>query len=133
MRPKPDKNGILHYKLSRIPDQKPVEVLRHREFTHTAMNRSRPTEKQIQFALSLLASRGYGSDQTTQEFEDFGLPFQPNINTECWLASLSIPKIKMLIDDLQQRPMEFNFKAPGVYDQVARWNEILKRADKHKQ
>jgi hypothetical protein len=110
MRPTPDKNGIVHYKLKRTPDLKPIEVLRHREFTHTLMNRSRPTEKQIEFAISLLGSRGYGSDQTTQEFEDFGLPFEPNINVECWLASLSIPKIKMLIDDLQQRPMEFNFK-----------------------
>jgi hypothetical protein len=114
MRPTPDKNGIVHYKLSRTPDQKPIEVLRHRKLTHTAMNRSRPTENQIQFALSLLGSRGYGSDRTTQEFEDFGLPFEPNINVECWLASLSIPKIKMLIDELQQRPMEFNFKAQAA-------------------
>jgi hypothetical protein len=114
MRPSPDKNGIVHYQLARTPDPQPIEVRRHRKLTHCVMNHSRPTEKQIEFALSLLGSRGYGSAQTTQEFEDFGLPFEPNINVECWLASLSIPKIKILIDDLQQRPMEFNFYTSAV-------------------
>jgi hypothetical protein len=121
MRPTPDKNGIVHYKLTRTPDPQPIEVRRHRNLTHCVMNRSRPTEKQIEFALSLLGSRGYGSAQTTQEFEDFGFQVEPGINVECWLASLSIPKIKMLIDDLQQRPMEFNFNAQAV-NMPKEWN-----------
>lgn len=111
LRPKPGPDGIVHYslrpelfKLRSFPEPVRKEALRN-IFAH----RTLATEKQIEFALSLLSSRGFGDDLTTERFEEFGLPFEIGANVESWLASLNIRQISMLIDDLKNRPMEFNF------------------------
>lgn len=92
------------FKLRSFPEQARKEVLKD-VFAH----RVQATEKQIEFALSLLASRGFGDDLTSERFEEFGFPFQVGANVEGWLAGLTIRQIAFLIDDLKSRPMEFRF------------------------
>ena len=110
-RPKPGPDGVVVYKLNKnlLPAPNPVEIHRNKAVGAAFAYRSRPTEKQIEFALSLLERCGYSTSFTDERFEDFGLRCEPGTNVEAWLAELTVPNIKLLIDDLKQRPMEFLF------------------------
>lgn len=108
MRPKPDKDGVVHYHLWRELNFDARDQVRQERLTDAVLKRSLASEKQIEFALGLLKSRGFSINQTDDRFELFGFPVEPGNSVNCWLANLSKREISVVIDDLKSRPMEFD-------------------------
>lgn len=112
MRPQKDKTGKVQYRLKPLPVVKDIPVTHSKPLERIALYKSRPTEKQIEFALSLLNRTGYSTKLTMVDFEDFGLPFVVDLDVEGWLASLSQPKIRFLIEQLKTLPFELDLRYP---------------------